>query len=118
MLFEPLPALGDDDAAFQQQGSQLIDQRRSIGDEARPGAMKDLHVELFLALEIDETHRRPRRGFGDRLGVPLVVFLRLDVGLNVFGRHEPDVVTLFTEDPPEVMSAAAGLHRHDTRRQL
>ena len=36
----------------------------------------------------------------------------------MFGRHEPNVVTLLTEEPPEVMGAAAGLHRHHTAWQL
>jgi hypothetical protein len=54
---------------------------------------------------------------GDRLGVALVVLLRLDVGLDVLRRHQPDLVTLLAQHPAEVMSAAAGLHRHDPGRQ-
>jgi hypothetical protein len=64
--------------------------------------VQDLRVELRLALELDEAHRRPRRGFGDRLGIPLVVLLRLHVGLHVLGRHQPHIMTLLTQDTAEM----------------
>ena len=79
--------------------------------------MQDLRVELCLALQLDEAHRRPRRGFGDRLGIPLVVLLRLHVGLHVLGRHQPHIMTLLTQDTAEMVGAAAGFLRHHAGRQ-
>ena len=79
--------------------------------------MQDLRVELCLALELDEAHRRPRRGFGDRLGIPLVVLLRLHVGLHVLGWHQPHLVTLLAQDTAEVVGSAAGFHCHYAGRQ-
>jgi hypothetical protein len=56
--------------------------------------MERLHVELVLALQLDKTHRRPRRGFRDPLGVAIVVLLCLDIGPHIFGGHQSDVVTM------------------------
>ena len=117
-LLEPPPSLRDHDAALQEHGAELVDQGRALADQAGPGTMQDLRVELRLALQLDEAHGRPRRGLRDRLGIPLVVLLRLDVGLHVLGRHQPHLVTLLAQDAAEVMSAAAGLHRHHAGRQL
>ena len=77
--------------------------------------MERLHVELVLALQLDKTHRRPRHGFRDPLGVAIIVLLRFDIGPHIFGRHQSDVVTTSGEQPAKVMSAAAGLHSDDAR---
>src|SRR5258707_9312303 len=45
-----------------------------------------------LALQFDKAHRRPGRRIRDPLGVAIVVLLRLDVGPDIFGRHQPDIV--------------------------
>ncbi len=82
------------------------------------GTVQALHVELRLALQLDEAHGRAGCGLGNRLGIPLVVLLRLDVGLDVLWRHEPDLVSLLTQDAAEMVSAATRLHRHRAGRQL
>jgi hypothetical protein len=90
---------------------QLVDQRRPPAHQPVAGAMQALQVEPVLALELDEAHRRPGRGLGDR-AVPVVVFLRLHAGPHVVGRHQPDLVALIAEEAAEIVRAAAGLHRH------
>ena len=80
--------------------------------------MKRLHIELVLALQFDEPHRRPRRRFRDPLGVAIVVLLRLDIGPDIFGRHQPQVVVVSGKHAAEMVSSAASLHRHDARRKL
>ena len=105
-------------AAFKQDGAQLIDQGRPLPDQPVALTMERLHVELILALQFDKAHRRPRRRFRDPLGVAIVVFLRLDIGPHILGRHQPDVVTVHGEQPAEVMRAAAGLHADHARREL
>ena len=80
--------------------------------------MQRLHVELVLALQFDKAHRRPRRRFRDPLGVAIVVLLRLDVGPDIFGRHQPDVVAVSREHAAEMMGAAAGLHPDNARSKL
>src|ERR1700691_2045262 len=68
-------------------------------------SMKRLHVELVLALQFDKAHRWSRRRLRDPLGVAIVVLLRLDVGSNIFRRHQPDVVAVAGEDTANVMGA-------------
>lgn len=41
--------------------AQLVEQRDSGGDQARPYPMQGLNIELFLALHRDETHRQRKR---------------------------------------------------------
>jgi hypothetical protein len=117
ILLKPSSSLRNDDATLEEHGTELVDQRHALADQARPGPVQDLRVELRLALELDEAHRRPRRGFGDRLGIPLVVLLRLHVGLHVLGWHQPHLVTLLAQDTAEVVGAAAGFHCHYAGRQ-
>jgi hypothetical protein len=76
-----------------------------------------LHVELLLALRFDKPHRRARRRFSDPFGVAVVVLLRLDLGPNVFGRHQADIVPMTGEDAADAMGAAARFHRHHARRK-
>src|ERR1700675_713196 len=80
--------------------------------------MKRLHVELVLALQFDKAHRWSRRRLRDPLGVAIIVLLRLDVGSDIFRRHQPDVVAVAGKDTAEVMGAAARLHPDNTGRQL
>ena len=72
---------------------KLIDQGRALADQTVPGPMKGLDVELVLALQLNKPHGRACRGFRNSLRVAIVVLLHLDVGPDIFGRHQPDVVT-------------------------
>jgi len=90
---------------------------RALADQSVPGTVERLHVELLLALQLDKPHGRSRGRLGDRLGVAVVVLLCLDVRANILGRHQPNLVPLAAQDAAEVVSAAAGLHRHNARRQ-
>ncbi len=80
--------------------------------------MQGLHVELVLALQFDKPHRRTRRRFRDPLGVAIVVLLGLDVGPNIFRRHQPHVMTVRGKRAAKMMSPAAGLHPDNARRML
>ncbi len=72
----------------------------------------------FLALHRHEAHIRSMRRLADRLSVRRVIFLPLDEGLHIDGRDELDAVAEFGQLPTPEMRAAAGLHRHQTGRQL
>ena len=83
--------------------------------------MKRLHIELVLALQFDEPHRRPRRRFRDPLGVAIVVLLRLDIGPHIFGRHQPHVVVVSGKHAAGLCqsngrSSAYGVARPDLKR--
>src|SRR5215831_13200206 len=56
--------------------------------------MQRLNFQLRLTLELDKSHRRPRRCLRNRLGISLVVFLRLHIGSHVFWRHQPHPMPL------------------------
>ena len=104
-------------AALEQDRPQLVDQPRAAVHQPRTRPMQRLLVELHLRLQRHEPHGRPRRRLGDRLGVAVVVLLRLHIRLDVFRRHQPHLVALRLEEPPEVMRAATRLHRHHAGRQ-
>ena len=80
--------------------------------------MQGLHFELVLALQFDKSHRRPGHRLRDPLGVAIVVLLRLDVGPDIFGRHQTDIMAVSGEHTAEMMSAAAGLHPDNAGRKL
>jgi hypothetical protein len=50
VVLEPAPSLRDDDAALEQQGPQVVDERGSLADEPLAGAVQGLKVGLRLAL--------------------------------------------------------------------
>jgi len=72
-------------AALQQNGAHLVDQCRAFTHQPVAGAVQRLHVELLFTLDLDEAHRRPGGRLDDRLRVPVVVLLRLDVWAHIFG---------------------------------
>jgi hypothetical protein len=96
-------ALRRDRSFLHQNGAQLIDQSRPLTDQKVPRPTQGLHVELILALQFDKSHRWSRRRLRDPLGVAIVVLLRLDVGSDIFRRHQPDVVAVPGENTAEVM---------------
>ena len=91
-LFKLALALRRDDSALQQNCAQLVDQGRTFADQSVSRSMERLQIELLLALQLDKPHRRARHRFGDPFGVAIVVLLRLDVGQNIFGGHQPHLV--------------------------
>ena len=80
--------------------------------------MKRLHVKLVLALQFDKPHCRTCCGFRDPFGVAIVVLLSLDVGPDIFRRHQPDGVAVRGENAAEMMGAAASLHADNALRKL
>ena len=74
-------------------------------------------VELVLALQFP-TKRISRPWVAasrDPLAVAIVVLLGLDVGPDIFGRHQPDIVAVGGEHAAEMMSLATGLHPDNAR---
>ena len=90
---------------------------RALADQSVPGTVERLHVELLLALQLDKPHGRSRGRLSDRLGVAVVVLAGFHVRANILGRHQPNLMALGAQDAAEVVSAAAGLHRHNARGQ-
>jgi len=78
--------------------------------------MEGLHVELLGTLQRDQAHRRPRRSFGNRFRIPIIVLLRLRVLSDIFRRHQPDLMRMTTHAATKMVSTAASFHRHHARR--
>jgi hypothetical protein len=76
-----------------------------------------LEIQLVFAFGLDKPHRRTRGSLRNRLRVPIIVLLSLNVGPDILRRHQPNCVTKAGELASEMMSAATGLHRYPAGRQ-
>lgn len=55
--------------------------------------MQRLQIELLRGLDRHELHRRALHGFGNRFGVIEVVLRSFAIRADIFGRHQPGIVT-------------------------
>src|ERR1700759_341916 len=78
--------------------------------------MQRLQIQLFRGLGRLELHRWAMHGFGNRFGIIEVVLLSLAIGADIFGRHQPGIVTKRCEFAAQVMCADAGFHADKARR--
>src|SRR6201981_1083642 len=67
-------------------------------------------IKLLHSLGRHKLHRRALHGFGNRFGIIEVVLLSLAIGADIFGRHQPGIVTKRCEFATQVMCADAGFH--------
>lgn len=70
--------LRNDIAAFEEKTSDLVHQRGTVSDQLITNAVQRLHIELLLGLQLHKPHRRASCRFRDRLGIAIIVLLRLD----------------------------------------
>jgi hypothetical protein len=73
---------------------------------------------LLGGLGRHKLHRRALYGFGNRFGIVEVVLLSPAIGANIFGRHQPGIVTKRCEFAAQVMCADAGFHADQARRHI
>src|SRR5438309_12042631 len=83
-----------------------------------PSAMQRLQIQLLRGLGRYELHRRALHGFGNRFGIIEVVLLSLAIGADIFGWHQPGIVTKRCEFAAQVMCADAGFHADQARRYI
>ena len=100
MLLEFAPALWDHDTALEKNRAKPIDQRSPLADQAGTRAVQRLCIELLLALELNEVHGRPCGRLGDRLGIAIVVLLRLDIWADILRGHQSTVWPCAMSDRP------------------
>jgi hypothetical protein len=93
----------------------MVDERDAFGQRRSRARCSVCMSECALPLYDDKAHGRPPGRFRNRLGVPVIVLLCLDVGTHVLRRHQPDLVPLRRQLPPQMMSAAARFDRHHAR---
>ena len=72
---------------------------------------------LGFSLGRNETHRRTRSGFANRLSVDKVVFVPLDEGLNELRGNQLGCVSHCCQLTSNIVRPRTGLHCHDTARQ-
>src|SRR6202140_5182419 len=62
-------------------------------DTSRSRTRCSLQIQLLGGLGRHKLHCRALQGFGNRFGVIEVVLLSLAIGADIFGRHQPGIVT-------------------------
>jgi hypothetical protein len=77
-----------------------------------------LQIQLLRGRGRQELHRRALHGFGNRFGIIEVVLLSLAIGADIFGRHQPGIVTKRCEFAAQVMCADAGFYADQARRYI
>jgi len=111
-------ALPHGNAALQEQGTILVDDRGSMPDQARAHPVHGLEIELLDRLRRHEAHLRTLHRFGNHLGVSEVVLLPSEIRLHVLGRHQPGVMAERLKLLAQMVRANAGLHADPARRQV
>jgi hypothetical protein len=101
-------------ATLQQDRAELVHERLARCHQARAGSVQGLQVEPVLALQLDEAHGWPRRRLGDPRRIVVVVLLRTDVRPDIFGRHQPDIMSFRGKETADMMGTAAPLHGDGT----
>jgi len=81
------------DSAFQHEGANLVDDAGALRHQPLAHPMQRLQIQLLRGLGRHELHRRALYGFGNRFGIIEVVLLSLAIGADIFGRHQPGIVT-------------------------
>jgi len=83
----PLPDRRDD-PELGKMGTDRIDHRSLLANHQVTGAMQHQAALLLGRFGLDEPHVCSGDRFADGLGVSCIVFLSLDVGLHIRGRHQ------------------------------
>jgi hypothetical protein len=76
------------------------------------------HLLLRLTLDLNETHRRSTDGFADCFRITRVVLVRLHVGADVTGAHQPDLVPEPDYLPRPIVRTLTRFDSHKTRSEL
>jgi hypothetical protein len=77
-----------------------------------------LEVLLVDVLGRHKTQRRPRPRFGDRFGLPPIVFVRFHRRFDKLRRHQLPLMAVRAQAARPVMGATAGFQTHARRGEL
>jgi hypothetical protein len=80
--------------------------------------MQRLQVQLLAVLVATNFIVWRLHGFGNRFGIIEVVLLSLAIGADIFGRHQPGIMTKQCKFAAQVMCADAGFHADQARRHI
>jgi hypothetical protein len=115
---QEIQTLSDRDPAFQQEGTDLIDDAGALADQSRAHTMQRLQIELLGGLGRHELHRRALHRFSDRLGIAIVVLFTFAIRAHVFRRHQSGIVAKRLQFAAQVMRPGARLHADEARLQV
>src|SRR5262245_59140938 len=82
----------------------------SLAHETRAHAMQCQQVHLLRRLDRCEVHGWPLHGFGNRLGVAVVVFVAFEEWLHVLRWDQTNIMSKRCEPPADIMSPRTGFH--------
>ena len=105
------------DAQLRKVTAQGIDQGRPLPDQEIAGSVQHEGALLLRALDRDEAHRRPCDGLADRSRVRGIILLPAQIGFDIGGRDQADLMAESHERARPVMSRRAGLHPDQARRK-
>ena len=97
--------------------AQGIDQGRPLPNQKIAGSMQHEGALLLRALDRDEAHRRPCDGLTDRRRIRGIILLPAQIGFDVGGRDQADVMPEGHERAGPVVSRRAGLQPDQARRK-
>ena len=103
------------DAQLCEVTAQGIDQGRSLPDQEIAGSVQHEGALLLRALDRDEAHRRPRDGLADRRRVRGIILLSAQIGFDIGGRDQADLMAESHERARPMMSRRAGLQSDQAR---
>src|SRR5713226_2173631 len=104
------PSLPQSNATFEQQSTNLVDDRRATHHPTLAHAMQGLQIQLVISLDRHETHRRPCDSLRDRFSVDVVALVGLHVRLHILCRYQSHLVSLFPQGSAKKMRTSAGFH--------
>src|SRR5579859_3972296 len=111
-------SLAYSDSAFEQQTTNLVDNCCATHHPALPYPMQGLQIELVVALDRYEAHLRPPDCLRNRFGINVVALVRFYIRLDILRRHQPYLVTLLSQRPPEKVRPSAGFHANQFDLQV
>ena len=116
-LLEPFAPLRSHNAKLGQMRPQGIDHLGPLPHQKIARSMQHQLALLLGRFNLHKTHGRPPHRLADRLRVGGIVLVALDVGLHVFGRHQPHLVTKLRQFTRPIMGRSARLHADKARPQ-
>jgi hypothetical protein len=78
-----------------------------LPNKAGADAIQREQIALFGRLDRNEVHGGPLHGFGDGLGIAVVVFVSLEKRLDVLSRDQANVVPEWPDLARDMMRASA-----------
>src|SRR5246127_3888468 len=112
------PPLAYSDSTFEQQATNLVDDCCASHHPALSYPMQGLQIELVVALDRYEAHLRPPDCLRNRFGINVVALVVFYVRLYILRRHQPYLMTLLSQSPPEKVRPSAGFHANQFDLQV